>query len=177
MADAYGMSTFKKSENAVVDLVGLQTLLNQYEWDNSGAKWGIGDSGLLYIKDYAFDRPQYPTAIPKEVEFYEMFDKEVDGFNTFYQKSPELMTDADWDNLAGIKFRPIDLQKLSEQVMPFLKFGWIEIACVANEKVRYVYFELSRINADGSAYSRRNCSGPCVETEEVCVEYCPSNKA
>ena len=177
MADAYGMITFKKSEDVVVDLVGLQTQLNQYDWDNSGAKWGISGSGLLYVKDYAFDRPQYPTVIPKEVEFYDMFDKEVDGFNTFYQKSPELMTDADWDELAGMEFRPIELQKLSELVKSFLKFGWIEIACVANEREHYVYFELLRIHADGSSYSRRNCSGPYVETEEVLLEYCPGLKA
>lgn len=174
MADAYGMITFKKSEDCLVDIHGLKDILNQFEWDNSGAKWACSDSGSLYIEEYFFHQPQFPTAIPKEVAFYQMFDKVIDGYPTFYQKVPELMTEADWNVMAGDVDRPIPLQKLSELICPFLKLGWIEISCVANEKARYVYFEQLRIHSDSRAYSKRNCSGPCVETEEVEAEYCPN---
>ena len=177
MADAYGTVTFSKSNDCVVDLEGLQKLLNQYEWDNSGAKWDCIESGLLYLGNYAFHLPQYPTAIPKEVQAYELFNGEYEGNNRFIQKPIEQMTEEDWDLVAGSIEVPIPLGKLSDLISPLMKSGWIEIACVANEKSRYVYFESLKIFFDGRASRKSVKSGPYVGSEEEFFEYAPEKIA
>ena len=175
MADAYGMVTFSKSDDCNLDSEKLKECLNQFEWDNSGAKWSISSSGNLYLDGYGFDRPQYPKAIPREVKAFEIFGKEIDGENTFYQKSPEEMTEDDWDNMAGSVDELISLEKLSGFISPLIESGWIEVACVANEKSRYVYFELFRIYSDGRAYLTSIRSGRYTEQEDLFEEYFPSN--
>ena len=173
MADAYGMVTFSKSDDCNFDSEKLKKCLNQFEWDNTGAKWCISNSGNLYLDEYGFDRPQYPTAIPKEVQMYELFDRRIDGKVFFNQKSPEQMAEDDWDLVAGSIDAPIPLERLSGILSSLLKSGWIEIACVANEKSRYVYFEVLRIYADGRAYSKNHISGPFVKHVSSFEEYFP----
>lgn len=173
MADAYGMITFAKSEDCIFDLVKMKDLLNEYEWDNSGAKWVCSNSGTLYIDGYYFDRPQYPTAIPKEVQFYCLFAEN----GSFINRRPDDMSEDDWDNLAGRESIPIPLNKLTARTCSLIQSGWIEIACVGNEKGRYVYFESLRIYADGTASRKRINSGPMTVPEEIFEEYVPEKIA
>ena len=174
MADAYGMVTLSKSDDCFFDSEKLKECLNQFEWDNSGAKWSISTLGNLYLDEYYFDRPQYPTAFPKEVNLFEMFDAEVSGLNASYTKTPEEMTEEDWDRLEGTIEIPISLQKLSSLISPIIDSGWIEVACVGNEKTRYVYFELFRIYADGRAYLKAVTSGPFTDLRDSFEEYLPN---
>jgi len=174
MADAYGMVTFSKSDDCNLDSENLKECLNQFEWDNSGARWCISNSGNIYLDEYSFDRPQYPTAIPKEIQAYELGDKKFEGEFIFYQKSAGEMTEDDWDLVVGSNYVPISLQRLSDLISPIIKSGWIEIACVGNEKARYVYFEVLRIYADGRAYTKNHISGPFVKevgSHEECYPY------
>lgn len=173
MADAYGMITLAKSEDCIFELVKMRDLLNEYEWDNSGAKWACSNSDALYIEGYCFGQPQYPTAIPKEVQFYCLFA----GNGSFINRRPDDMSEDDWDNLAGVDSIPIELNKLAASVCPLIHSGWIEIACVANEKARYVYFESLRIYSDGRVNRRRISSGPMIVPEEIFEEYVPEKIA
>lgn len=170
MADAYGVFTFSKSEDCVVDLDGLSKALNGYEWDNSGAKWIYSKSyPFLRLDDQNFFSPQYPVAIPEEVVSYSVCIKPGE----WMKKSPNELTDEDWSNAYPSTYATVPLKTLSNVLSPFLDSGWIEIACVANEKLRYVYFQLLRIYADGRALSKYLKSGPSCEPVELLDSYCP----
>lgn len=172
MADAYGMITFSKSNDCIADLKGLKDLLNEYEWDNSGAKWVYSEQhSLLYIDGFAFDRPQYPTAIPKEITSYEFGLSE----GKLISKSPDKMSGDDWNKYCGFIDAPIPLDRLSKLISPFIDLGWIELACVANEKARYVYFECLRIYANGRITCKHCKSGAYSGSEEVNESYCPES--
>ena len=173
MADAYGMLTFAKSDDCIFDAEKMKDVLNQFEWDNSGARWINSDNNDLYISNYGFDRPQYPTAIPKGVAEYVLFS--ADG--KFIRRNPDEMSEDDWGNLAGSEDVPISLDRLSSMLSPLLQSGWIEIACVANEKARYVYFESLRIYADGRVSLKNICSGPFTAQIDVAEEYSPQEIA
>jgi hypothetical protein len=56
----------------------------------------------------------------------------------------------------------ITLEALSKHFSKALSKGWFEIACTANEKNRYVYFQSFRIYADGKAIRKQIDSGCCL---------------
>jgi hypothetical protein len=123
----------------------------------------------LYIDNYGFDRPQYPVAVPKEVVAYNI----CVNPSEWIKKSPDELTDEEWLNADDPIYCSVSLKTFSEEVSPLLNSGWIEIACVANEKLRYVYFELLRIYADGRVLSKFHESGPCCAPLEKLDSYSP----
>lgn len=170
MADAYGMITFVKSTDGVFNPQKMKGILNTFNWDNSGAHWGC-DGDLLFIDNYGFDLPQYPNAIPLKANSYVISTEDGESIS----KDPSEMTSDDWDNIIAEQLDPMPLRELSEAISPLLESGWIEIACVANEKARYVYFESMRVYADGRVFSRYSRSGPGTEPRNDFEEYVPNN--
>jgi hypothetical protein len=156
MADAYGVVTFTRSEDCQMDIEGLRGILNQFSWDTSGAKWEITESESLCLDTYV---AQYPTAIPAELKDYVSLRER----GAFYEILRERIARKNWDNEVGEIEVPTALEILTQIICPLMQSGYIEIACVANEKMRYVYFESLHISADRNANWRRNCSGPWVQ--------------
>ena len=56
------------------------------------------------------------------------------------------------------------LKTLSQRISPHIYSGWIEIACVANEKNWYVYFQSLRIYSDGRTAKFFKCSGQIIDS-------------
>ena len=142
MADAYGMLTFGKSTDCKFDGLNMQKVLNEFEWDNSGVKWEFDkESKCLWIgRESFFGQPQYPTVYPRFTTLYWL--KGDDG--ELRQVNAVDMTEEDFDDVYDSEDEICSLESLSEAISPFIKAGWIEIACTANEKARYVYFESFR---------------------------------
>jgi hypothetical protein len=169
MADAYGEITFAKSDDCVYDVQKMMDVLNTFEWDSSGDRWECYGDTLLGRDGSMFARAQYPMAIPMKVIFYRVCTE--DGEEV--QKMPSEMTQDDWDDLIDEEKEPLSLSDLSKAISPLIKNGWIEIACVANEKARYVYFESVRVCADGKVSHRYLRSGPVTESSDYSEEYPP----
>jgi len=154
MSDAYGTITFKKSDDSTFDSSLLAEELNSFNWSNDGAKWLVNEeSESLYLDTR---NPQYPLAIPEFEEFIHIHNE--DGSWTTFEASK--VNEDDLLEMYGTTNSPYALKTLSQRISPLLNEGWIEIACVANEKARYVYFQSLRIYSDGNAKKSNVWSGP-----------------
>ena len=169
MADAYGTITFSKSTDCIFDAQELMAVLNTFEWDSSGGTWDCYENELLVRDGDGFDLAQSPLAIPIQVNFYTVSTQDEEEV----QKALSEMTPDDWENIIEEDLEPMPLSALSEAISPLIDNGWIEIACVANEKVRYVYFESIRVCADGKVSHRYLRSGPGTESSDYSEEYPP----
>jgi len=138
MSDAYGTITFSTSANCTINAKDLAEALNQFEWTSSGDKWEFDSYGGKYeIWNTNGSNAQYPTTFPNLIEN---------------------VTDDD-----DFEMENVSLQKLSEALSQHVTKGWVEIACCANEKSRYIYFESLRIYANGNAERKAIRSGPMAE--------------
>lgn len=104
---------------------------------------------------------QYPTVFVQQ-DFVIFCTNQETGES--YEKTLGEMMEEDWDNWESEKMIQFALEDLRSQFTPYLKKGWIEIACCANEKCRYVMFESLRIHASGDPERMRAISGPCVDS-------------
>ncbi len=159
MADAYGTLTFTKSTDCIFDGPSLVSRLNAINWDNSGGKW-------IYYEDedligYSGCCVQYPTVFVEEESLNYCINQET---GEYYKKTFSQMTEEDWENFDYDETKEISLEDFRDQFSPYLKQGWIEIACCANEKCRYVMFEALRIYSSGDAERMRAISGPCSDS-------------
>lgn len=158
MADAYGALTFSESKDCNLDRQALVETLNRLEWDNSGGRWVYyEDDDSICFSDY---RSQYPTVFPQKETMISCYCEESDSTS---QKLPSEMTAKDWECVVDVEMEPCTLEELRDSLVCHIKRGWIEIACSANEKCRYVIFETLRIHADGAAERMFATSGPCVD--------------
>jgi hypothetical protein len=154
MADTYGVFTFTKSDDSIVDESALARALNQFQWDTSCGQW-IYDAaaGGLYHSEYA---AQYPTVYPQKITTVDCYCDETD---TTYTKTAEEMTEQDWENMEGCEYEDCELSELKELLISHIKEGWFEIGYSSNQKQRYVAFGTIRIAADGVATRRYAVSG------------------
>lgn len=127
MADAYGMIVLYQSNNAVIDLKGLVKALNSYAWANHDTEWILSNAGTICINESSL---QYPTV-------FNVLPQLLSGYSS--NESDELSECDDY----------VSLQELTVKLGAHIKSGWIEIAVVANEKCRYVYFERLKVHANG----------------------------
>ena len=83
----------------------------------------------------------------------------VDSSTPMYPVAVPLIEDED-------KFPHIEysLKTLSQRISPHIYSGWIEIACVANEKNWYVYFQSLRIYSGGRTVKFFKCSGQITDS-------------
>ncbi len=143
MADAYGTLVFNHSENAVFDKQAIISAMNEYNWDNEGGKWLLEDDEDIFFNSW---RSQYPTVFVSLVASYTI--KTNDGF---VQKTLSEMSDEDWDKVYDSEDEVVPLSVLRDAIAPHIKEGWVQIACTANEKQRYVYMQQLKVSADGKA--------------------------
>ena len=168
MSDAYGSITFKKSNGCSFDCSQLAEELNSFNWSNDGAKWLVNEeSDSLHLDSR---NPQYPLAIPEFEEFIHI--RNEDGSWTTFEASE--VNEDDLLEMYGSTNSPYPLKTLSQRISPLVREGWIEIACVANEKARYAYFQLLRIYSDGRAKKINTRSGPTVDSVNEQESYEPT---
>jgi hypothetical protein len=169
MADAYGMITFRASVDCDYVREELVNKLNDYRWDNSGACWKYSESlDLLYIDEYEFHVPQYPTVFVEKDVFWVS-----SGFGDELIPIDECNFSGKMDEVCDSTCEPIPLADVALHVSTCIKSGWIEIACAANEKGNYVYFESLKIHAGGITQRIRNISGPRTELQSTAEEFRP----
>ena len=158
MSDAYGGISLATSDDCVVNAAALVVALNQFRWTNSGGEWvAVND----HKKDdiwYSDNVCQYPTAFP--IKYLAVIVEQEDG--ELVRIPVEDATNDDYDNCCEMEEDDgeCELKDVCEQLSPHIKNGWIEIACCANEKSRYVYFESLRVYANGNAKFISHISGP-----------------
>ena len=151
MADAYGTLIFSCSED--VQLKGKKNLveaLNNFNWDNSGGKWAIDKTRIFYEGMEV----QYPTTYPEQTKSFIL---QKDGVRTKIDISE--LTDEQEDFIFDVESEVVSLENLRNLIASFIKKGWIEIACIANEKSRYIYLEELRIYSDGRAHRKNSFIG------------------
>ena len=160
MADAYGGISLSTSEDCVVNSAELISILNRYDWSNANGEWIVNEREekptFWYHDDF---NCQYPTAFPQKPVAVVLLDSNGAEKRIPYEEATEDDLNDHWD----IESAQISLEELSSKFSKSISNGWIEIACTANEKNRYVYFESIRIYADGRAESRHVISGTCTQ--------------
>lgn len=167
MSDAYGSLIFSKSADCKVDLSILIQELNKLNWSNDGSEW-------LYAEEndslrFNSRHPQYPVAIPEFVEVDDIYQKDG-SFMTYIANAAEV---SKFEEGSSMSYYPYSFKELSQRFSPHVKQGWIEIACCANEKARYVYFQSLRIHSNGRAVKRNVWSGPCINPIDEHESYEP----
>ena len=95
-----------------------------------------------------------------------------DGSVTTFEASE--VNEDDLNEMYGSTYSPYTLKTLSQRISPLLREGWIEIACVANQKARYVYFQSLRIYSDGRANKINTWSGPTIDSVNEQESYDPA---
>ena len=132
MADAYGKLIFSCSKDAKFNGEKLVESLNKFTWENWGGQW-ITKSNNIY---YDGDTVQYPTVYPLYTKFWILL---INGVET--KIHPSELTEEQKEFLYDVESDSVPLQDLMDAVSGHIENGWIEIACIANEKVRYIYLE------------------------------------
>ena len=158
MADAYGGISLSTSKDSLIDAEQLVDLLNHYSWSNANGEWikneMNGKDTFWHIDDF---NTQYPTAFPTK---FILLMKEEDGS---IRRIPENeATDEDHDRCWDLDSEDVSLSTLSKDLSKAIKKGWFEIACTANEKNRYVYFQSLRIYSNGKAIRKHLMSCCCI---------------
>jgi hypothetical protein len=150
MADAYGTLIFSCSVDAKFNRKKIVEILNKFSWENWGGKW-ITQGNNIY---YDGNTIQYPTVYPVQITSLILL---IDGVKTKIHPSEltEENEEFEYDN----EVEAVPLEDLRNVIAGFIKNGWIEIACIANEKVRYIYLEELRIYSDGRAYRKKSFIG------------------
>jgi hypothetical protein len=163
MADAYGGITLSTSNDCVVDAELLVELLNNFNWTNGYGDWITnqmdGKDTFWHCDDF---NTQYPSLFP--TEYTAIILKNDDG--TLIRIPYEEATDENLRDYWDIEEEYVSLEALSKHFSKALSNGWFEVACTANEKNRYVYFQSLRIYADGKAIRKQIESGCCL-TEAI----------
>lgn len=154
MADAYGVFTFTKSADSVIDERSLVEAMNQFQWDTSSGQWLYDEARSgIYHSEYT---AQYPTVYPQKIVSVDCYCNQTD---TSYKKLAEEMSEQDWENMEECDYEPCELSELKERLIKHVTKGWFEIGYSSNEKQRYVTFGSIRIDADGIATRRYAVSG------------------
>ncbi|NDH68400.1 MAG: hypothetical protein EBY22_10985 [Gammaproteobacteria bacterium] len=150
MAEAYGKLIFSCSKDAKFNGEKLIESLNKFTWENEGGQW-ITNSNNIY---YDGNTIQYPTVYPLYTKFVILL---INGVET--KIHPSELTEEQKEFFYDLESESVPLQDLTDSVAGHIENGWIEIACIANEKVRYIYLEELRIYSDGRAYRKNSFIG------------------
>ena len=148
MADAYGTTVLTYSKDIDCDFNKLTELLNEFQWSSSGEQWTLQkheNKCYVFMGDGWTYQTQYPTVFPTEETGVIVLDEDE---NEIIKTEP---TEDDYDNAYDFVIEDVSLEKLTKTLLPTIKKGWIELACVSNEKLRYISMGKLRINADGSS--------------------------
>jgi hypothetical protein len=151
MADAYGTLIFSCSEDVQLkDKKKLVKELNNFSWDNWGGNWVI-DKDRIY---YGGGTVQYPSVFPSRTKSVILM---IDGVKKVVH--PSELTKEDEDYFYDKEDENVPLDYLRDLLAKYISKGWIEIACIANEKSRYIYLEELRIYSDGRAFRKKSFIG------------------
>ncbi len=171
MADAYGGISMATSDDCVVNATALVDVLNDFRWDNSSGNWVTCKEGMKDEFWYEDSWIQYPTTRPEQIVAVI-----VEQENGEQLRIPvDVATEDDWENQCDSESDLVQLKTISEIFSPHIVQGWIEIACCANEKGRYVYFESLRIHSDGKVESRKVISGVWATPSDAVEIYNPAS--
>lgn len=163
MADAYGTILLSHSDDAVFYKGEMINELNKLRWDNWGGNWTIDSDNMIF---YDANTVQYPTVFPTQIKSVTLM---IDGEEKVLH--PSEVTEEHEDFFWSEEEEIIPLHLLRDSMKKFIKMGWIEIACVANEKQIYIYMQKMRIYSDGRAFRTNSWVGtanvyPNLQEEE-----------
>ena len=158
MADAFGTLIFSCSKDATFDSELLVDYMNMYEWETGEGLWVL-DGDDIYYEGMS---PQYPTVYPLEIKSITL---KID--NVLTKITPSELTDDQEEFVVDREEQSVSLEEFRNTFARHITDGWIQIACIANEKKRYIYLEEMRIYFDGSATRKRKMIGSNKRYEDV----------
>jgi hypothetical protein len=149
MSDAYGEIQFRTSNQCKLDVGLLIKELNTFEWDRSNGRWIEKDEQISYSCDWS----QYPTVFPKQPVLLAVKSSQGDGFSKKY--FTELMNgefpnldESEQDKYYDSPACPLPV--ISNKLAKYIKLGWLEISCHANQKGD-IYLQRLRVQSDEKA--------------------------
>ena len=141
MADAYGVIFFAQSSDCEYNIDEMLDTLKDFSWGNEWGDWTREGDYLAYGQD------QYPSVFPKRTVSITVED--ADGTERIIDIVDA--TEDDFDNKVDSDEEDVTLGQLSKAISEHIREGWVEIAAIANEKLRYAYYQSLRVYATGDA--------------------------
>ena len=143
MADAYGVFIFSKSKDCNINAAQLVNKLNAYQWAQDDLEWcfDADDINEIYCDNH---HPQYPTVDPFKTIRTQI--ELEDGTEFWVEGVPEF---CDEDDILDIETAVVELDSLCADISQAINSGWIEIGLIANEKLRYAYYQTLQIYSNG----------------------------
>lgn len=146
MHKEYGTYTFKASKDAVVDYPALVDAMNNFSWGQGFGRWRNHQGQLMWSDEIWTSSP---NGCPSRVmQWYQRINGELitvdgNGYKCGY------VVDA-----SEVFFNPeecmaLEDEEIAKEIAVHIKSGWIEIASVSLESVKYMRFTKMRISADG----------------------------
>ena len=143
MADAYGVFIFSKSKDCNINAAQLVNKLNAYQWAQDDLEWcfDADDINEIYCDNHHL---QYPTVDPLKTIRTQI--ELEDGSEVWVEGVPEF---CDEDDILDIETEEVELDSLCADISQAINSGWIEIGLIANEKLRYAYYQTLQIYSNG----------------------------
>ena len=153
MADAYGVFIFSKSKDCNINAAQLVNKLNAYQWAQDDLEWcfDADDINEIYCDNH---HPQYPTVDPLKTIRTQI--ELEDGSEVWVEGVPEF---CDEDDILDIETEEVELDSLCADISQAIKSGWIEIGVIANEKLRYAYYQTLKIYSNGQGVRTYTLTG------------------
>lgn len=146
MSTECGTYLFKASEGAIVDYPALVDAMNNFSWGQGFGRWRDHKGQLMWSDEIWTSSP---NGCPSRVmQWYQRINGElvtVDGSG--YRCGYVVDT-------SEVFFNPeecvaLEDEEIAKEIAVHIKSGWIEIASVSLESVKYMRFTKMRISADG----------------------------
>lgn len=141
-----GTYLFKASTDAIVNYPALVDAMNNFSWGRGYGCWK-NHQGHLMWSDEIWTSP--PNGCPSRVtQWYQRINGELvtvngDGYKCGYvDEASEIYFDPD-------ECVALEDDEIAKELAVHVKSGWIEIASVSMESVKYMRFTKLRIYSDG----------------------------
>lgn len=168
MSDAYGGISLLTSKDSVIDADLLTKTLNSFSWTNNKGVWKSQkiNSEITFWHHVTLGT-QYPTAFPERIVKVKIYDESGKKKVIPFEDALEEHFDDDFELIT----EELSLKELSKLFTKTISSGWFEIACCANDKNSYLYYQSMRVYSDGKITTKSISSGtyvgvPMDETEE-----------
>lgn len=146
MADAYGVHVVGLTDDFQGDINGICGALNQFDgWSNDGALFNVL-GGVIWIPE-----SQDPTVFPTRTT--RILVPGAGGEHTWRPAADA--TESDLDGAIALENEEVPLSEVAAAVSPYISAGTVTVACVSNEKGRYISYEKMVLHTQGAAERTR----------------------
>jgi hypothetical protein len=152
MADSYGVLIFSKSDDCDFDGEELVRRMNMFRWSIDNIKWDWDDQSESPITESFY--AEYPCAIPERIS--RILIETASGSEEWVD-----FGDLEWEieDALDIEVEEVEFDQVCAYLVPAIRAGWIEIASVSNEKLRFGQYTSMQVYANGHGVCQSYCTG------------------